>query len=464
MKRLLTGLALWLVLVTACTKTSFIESAGALVSLSTDTLHFDTVFTTLGSVTQSFKIFNQNNQKLRFSSIQLMGGSSSAFKINVDGTAGENFSNIELEPNDSIYVFVSATINPRAANLPFLVRDSILVQYNGQERFVQLEAFGQNANFLRNRRITRDTTWNNDLPFVILDGVLVDSNATLTINKGCRIYSHANAPFIVNGTLQVNGEADETSRVVFRGDRLDPLYADLPASWPGIYFTSSSKDNVLNYTTIKDAYQGIIAELPATVNRPKLTLNQCIIDNIYDAGITSFASSIKATNCLISNCGTNITFSAGGNYEFDHCTVVSYSNFFINHKSPVLQITNAYQNDIFPLSASFRNCIFYGEGGPVDNEVVVTKKGTPGTNDFRVLFTNVLYQNKNEQPAAVFNNSKREVNPDFLEVETTKRTFNFHLKPTSAAINAGIVTGVTIDLTGKSRGASGLPDLGCYEE
>jgi hypothetical protein len=287
----------------------------------------------------------------------------------------------------------------------------------------------------------------------------------LTINRGCKIYAHANAPFIVNGTLKVNGEATESSRVVFRGDRLDPVYTDLPGGWPGIYFTSSSKDNVLSYANIQNAYQGIIAELPGAGNKPKITLNQSIIDNIYDAGIISIASSIKATNCLISNCGSNIAAFAGGSYEFDHCTVVSYSNFFVSHKNPVLFISNALEDNIFPLSANFRNCIFYGEGGAVDNEVVLNKKGSPGADEFKVTFTNVLYKNKDEQGSASFVNSIKSANPEFLITDAGKREFNFHLKPTSPAINAGVNTGIGIDLAGKPRGGSaGLPDLGCFEE
>jgi predicted amidophosphoribosyltransferase len=56
----------------SCTKDSFITSPAALIGLSDDTLHFDTVFTSVGSVTQSLKIFNLNDQKLRLSNIELM--------------------------------------------------------------------------------------------------------------------------------------------------------------------------------------------------------------------------------------------------------------------------------------------------------------------------------------------------------------------------------------------------------
>src|SRR6478752_5367852 len=96
---------------TSCKKDSFINSADARLTITIDTLKYDTVFTTTGSITKSFKIINENNQKLRLSSIKLMGGNSSYFKINADGFIGPEVSNIEIEANDSVYVFVSVSIN-----------------------------------------------------------------------------------------------------------------------------------------------------------------------------------------------------------------------------------------------------------------------------------------------------------------------------------------------------------------
>ena len=78
-------------------------------------------------------------------------------------------------------------------------------------------------------------------PMLFLDHLLINANQTLTINKGCRIYVHADAPVIVDGTLQVNGLKDTVDRVYFRGDRLDDPYKDFPASWPGIFFHTSSQ-------------------------------------------------------------------------------------------------------------------------------------------------------------------------------------------------------------------------------
>lgn len=183
------------------------------------------------------------------SQVKLSGGASSPFKINVDGTSANEVDNIEIDANDSIYVFVQVNVNPTSQNLPFLLQDSILINYNGNKKFVQLQAYGQNAVFLNKSEITGNVTWNKTLPYVILGGILIDSGATLNVPEGTRIYLHANAPFLVNGTLIVNGTKEDS--VVFNGDRLDPDYKDLPAGWPGIFLAAAASIIILNIPLLK---------------------------------------------------------------------------------------------------------------------------------------------------------------------------------------------------------------------
>ena len=449
-----------LLLLFSCRKDSFITSPDARVSISADTLKYDTLFVTAGSTYRTLKIINENDQKLRISSLKLMGGASSVYKINVDGISGSQFSNLEINANDSIYVFVQVNVNPSAVNLPFVIRDSIQISYNGKDRKVQLEAWGQNAHFFRNKVVAADETWNNDLPYVILGSLQINANATLTINKGCRIYAHANAPIVVNGTLKTNGLKDTADRVYFQGDRLDEPYKDFPASWPGIYFGATSKDNVLNYTTIKNAYQAIGITEPSVNANPKLTLNECVIDNAYDAGIISLNSSINARNCLVSNCGKNLFLAQGGNYQFTHCTVVTYANRFIDHKDPVLTISNFANSSSANLTATFRNCILWGENGLVNDEVVVLKNGNT---TFNVNFDYNLWKVQTAPSNITSNQIINSQAPLFDSVNTTKNYYDFRLQTTSPAINKGIGAGVTTDLDGKPRPV-GLPDLGCFEK
>lgn len=450
----------------SCRKDSFITSKNAVVGFSSDTLFFDTVFTTTGSITEFVKIFNGNNQKLLLSDVKLMGGASSYFAINIDGSAGPEQSNLELEANDSLYIFVSVRINPSADTLPFVVQDSIQVSFNGNRRYIQLQAWGQNAHFLRSQVIKANTNWNNSMPYVILGSLQVDTNATLSIPKGTRIYFHADAPMLVDGTLEVTGDKGDSNKVWFLSDRLDDPYRNFPGSWPGIYFRASSINNTMQFAAIKNAYQAIVAEMPASNANPKLVLNECIIDNSYDAGILGDQSSIEATNCLISNCGKNILLGDGGNYQFTHCTAASYSTEFITHSQPVLALSN-YMVDgsgnltTASLNAVFLNCIFWGANGNVDNEVLVSQSSA-GNPPFSVNFSNCLWKMKTAPGGISSSNIIANSDPLFDSVNSFANIYDFHLKTGSPAIDKGAATSVSIDLDGNPRPV-GLPDLGCYE-
>jgi hypothetical protein len=452
-------------LIYSCRKDSFITSPDARVAVSADTLKFDTLFVTAGSTTRYFIIRNDNNQKLKISSVKLMGGAASPFKVNVDGSVGPEVNDIEIEANDSVYVLVQVNVNPNAANLPFIIRDSINITYNGSKQQVQLEAWGRNAHFFRNKKITANETWNNDLPYVILGYLLIDTNKVLTINKGCRIYNHADAPIVVDGTLLINGTKDTVDRVYFQGDRLDEPYSNYPGGWPGIFFRGSSKDNILNYAVLKNAYQAIGMQDPSPNANPKLTLNECVIDNAYDAGIISINSSVTARNCLISNCGNSVEIYKGGTYSFTHCTMATVSNSYILHKEPSVVLTNFVNINNVPsaahLDATFRSCIVWGENGTVDDEVVSAKNS--GAN-FNVTFQNCLWKLVTPPPNVSSPFTINNQNPQFDSIDVSNRYYDFRIKGTSPARNAGAPTAIPLDLDGKSRTANGTPDIGCFEK
>jgi hypothetical protein len=444
----------------SCSKDQLLDTTGR-VRIDKDTIRFDTIFTSAGSITNYFLIKNENKNTIRISNLQLIGGNSSFFKINVDGNPGTQFNNLEIEGEDSLYVFVRVNIQPNSDQLPFLIRDSIKIEANGFTSYKQLEAWGQNARYLRNGILKTNTTWTNELPYVILGGITIDTVATLTIEKGTRIHLNADAPMIVNGTLIVNGTKSDS--VVFQGNRLDEPYKNFPGSWPGIYIKSSSKDNLLTHARITNAYQGIVAELPAANSNPKIKINNCIIDQAFDAGLLGINSSIEVSNTQITNCGNNIALVLGGNYSFNHCTIVSYSNAYISHKNPVLLASNFIKqnNQIFSdaLNAQFVNSIFWGSEGFVENEVVVQKD--PGAS-LNVVFDHVLFRVKEDPKDASFINVIRNQDPSFDSVDVSKRYFDFKLKSNSPAINKGKATSLLSDFYGLPR--NGLPDLGCYEK
>ena len=467
LKRFLTFILLFFFacqLLSSCQKDSFITSESALLITSADTLKFDTVFTSIGSVTQTFKINNLNNQKLLLQQVKLMGGSSSPFSLNINGTANSLLNNIEIAANDSIYVFVTAKINPNSAPLPFIVKDSIGIVYNGNSKFIQLEGYGQNANFLRNRNISGNITWPNNLPYVILGSLTINAGSSLTIEAGCKIYSHANAPFLVNGTLVTYGT--QALPIIFNGDRIDGNYKDLPAAWLGIYFTGTSSDNNMTHTIIKNALQAVVAEQPSINTKPKLTLHQCIIDNAMDVGLMSINSSISADNSLITNCGNNLRLTYGGVYNFTNCTLVSFSTSFIGHTKPVLIINNSFINgtsvQTSALTANFTNCIIWGDGSLVDNEITIDKQGT---DSFNVLLDHCLYKANTDPANSIISQCIKNQMPLFDNIDYAKQIFNFKTNNSLApGVDKGLNgTGFAKDLNDNNRTVN-ITDIGCYEK
>jgi hypothetical protein len=393
-----------------------------------------------------------------------MGGTSSPYKININGIASTEQNDIEIAANDSIYVFVTVTINPSAANLPFIVADSVLINYNGNDRFVQLQAYGQNAHFLNNTVISTNTVWPNDLPYVILGSIQVDTTIILNIDPGCRIYAHANAPFIVDGTLIINGT--KGNEVVFAGDRLDDPYRDFPAGWPGIYFRDVSINNVMTYAIVKNAYQAVVTEDPAMNANPKLIMHQCIIDNAYDAGLLSINSNVQVDNTLISNCGKNINIILGGDYSFTNCTVASYSNSFLLHKTPVLIASNFLDQGGTVITANmnafFHNCIFWGDNGTIDDEVIVNKQGN---NPFTVTMDHCLYKAVTDPSFTNLNAIIKNVDPSFDSIDINHKYYDFRITKNGLApgIDQGTITAFSKDLDNNNRNVN-ITDIGCYEK
>ncbi len=443
----------------------FNNSPDANVTSSLDSLKFDTVFVSRGSIVKSFLIYNNNEQKLLINNIRLGGGMNSFFKMNVNGQPATIANNIEIPKNDSIYVFIQVNIDPNNALLPYLVRDSVLINYNGVEKKVQLEAYGKNAVFLKNQTIKTNTTWSKQLPYVVLGGLLIDSFAQLTIPAGTRIFCNANAPIIVKGRLVVQGNTiDTTQRVVFTGDRLDEDYKDLPASWPGIVFTEISNSNTIDGAIIKNAYQAILIDKPINNNLTTLTLRNTVIENAFENGMVAKNAQVNAYNCLWSNCGNAINVTEGGNYIFEHCTMASYNTKYILHKTALALVSNTSNTSNatpYALQMQYKNCIIWAnENGIVDDEIKLQRQGnTP----FTINLSNSLYRATNTSPNITLSQTIANINPMFDSISIANNYYSFKLKPTSPVLQKGLPTTLLVDLNSKNRTVGTAPDMGCYE-
>ena len=123
---------------------NYIEDKGARLEFTLDTLFFDTVFTTIGTVTESFRVKNPHNQFIRIDEINLAGGASSVFRINVDGEPGSHFSGVELAPNDSLFVFVEATLDPNGSGDILRIQDSVVFLSNGNIQVIIVDTVNHN--------------------------------------------------------------------------------------------------------------------------------------------------------------------------------------------------------------------------------------------------------------------------------------------------------------------------------
>ncbi len=461
------------ILFQSCQRDIILRDSSARVEFSNDTLNFDTVFTSIGSATKYFKVYNKNNKSVILSSIEVAGGSGSKFKINVDGQQGPLVKNIEIRAKDSAYVFVQVFINPAKDSL--LVMDSINFKLNGNLQKVKLEAWGQNINLI-NRAVLNTQTWNIGKPYVIYDTVLVDSSAILTINQGTTVYFHRNALLVVEGTLLINGTLDNP--VVLRGDRLDianyspPLpYDKIPGQYGGIWIMNSSVLSKFNYATIRNGTTGIIVGALRQAGQAVLELSNCKLENHSFAGIFAFNAKITAYNCLIDNCGT-FTFAGfdGGDYEFYQSTFANYYNLAGSGSTPSLQLTNHYEHDTAKFRANlkkayFGNCIISGSESTSFNA-----DSFPGY-QLNYTFDHCLIKGKaaeitNYNPGKFINTSiLDQANPGFKSVEQNK--FDFTLASGSIYLRQKgsfeIGQLYPFDYYGISRVNGDPPDLGAFQ-
>ncbi|MDD4645766.1 MAG: hypothetical protein PHY99_07240, partial [Bacteroidales bacterium] len=217
-----------LLLVMSCNKYEPINNPDAKLEFSTDTVLFDTIFTTIGSTTKNFRVYNRHSQPIVIDRIILAGNKTSNYRLNINGRVTNSLENIEIPAKDSIYIFVEVNLDPNNLNNPMVVQDSIIFQTNGNTQDVDLVAFGQDVHLI-NGEILKTQTWINDKPYLVYNSMLVDSLETLTVESGTRIHFHKRSSMLVKGTLLVKGSLEEP--VSFLGDRLEDQYDEYPAQW-----------------------------------------------------------------------------------------------------------------------------------------------------------------------------------------------------------------------------------------
>jgi len=458
------------------------------ISFSTDSVMFDTIFTTTGSITKKFSVYNNSNYDIKIDEINL-ASSNSPFRINVDGN--ENYaSNINIRANDSIFIFVEVTINPNNSNNPLIHLDSISFRSRNKSKYLKLIAWGQDAHFhtsnsyiliensensqidtFHYHKISQNSIWTNDKPHVIIGNLIIENGATLEILDGVKIYLHYNSNIIVGefwesinnkSSIKINGNYYNSIQIT--SDRLDEYYNELPGQWGKIWLTSNSDNNEITNTLIKNGQIGIHIDTISQNISPKLKIENCVITNHSYYGILSYSSKIEAINCFIfNNLINNVFLFAGGDYNFIHCNLLS------NNQYPSLRMSNFYE-DIFGneqirpmINANFINTVVHGN---LENEIFIEKTEF---GDFNYLFKNSLVKvdpnTVDTSNYEVFSNVIFNQNPRILNLQNIE--YDFQIDSISPLINSGdnqISILYPNDIFGNNRINDKAPDIGAIEK
>ncbi len=479
---------LLLLSLTFCQKEKFSTDPADKLEFSTDTLRFDTVFTQLGSATRFFKIYNRRKESIRIAKIYLENGSNSSFNLNIDGVSGNAQENLEIAPNDSMYVFAEVTINPNDEFSPFVLTENLVFETNGNVQKVVLEAFGQNANYIPSRFGAGgaagfgcgggEWVWDDPKPYVIY-GVLIIDSCTVRIPKGTRVYVHGGLgkfvdeegitqryndgfiAFVNQGKLIVEGTLEEP--VIFKGDRLESEFDDEPGQWTGLWLQAGTKGHSIEHCIVRNSIIGIRVDSAA-----ELTLRNSQIYNTASSGLIGVHAKITAENCLFhTNTGFGIQLEYGGEYEFNYCTVGSYGV-----DGEALRMGNAICLDpgcgLFvsnKLMARFQNCILFGSRN--DQITLFDRLDDRSQFDYelkncivrvRDLIKDTAYPDFLDHCQPCINADNR----DTIFVDVNKRNFRLDTLNSIANRYAVPVPGIDRDLDGKTRDAVN-PDAGCYE-
>ncbi|MCB9235807.1 MAG: hypothetical protein H6581_29435 [Bacteroidia bacterium] len=378
-----------------------------ILELSTDTVQFDTIFTTFPSPTERLVFRNPTKSRLKIDAIYLNKGDASEFSLIVDGLTQNRVEDFELAAGDSAIIFVDFTSQMKDD----FARDRIVFEVNGQSQWAEVEAYVMDAYFYSAPKdsilvLDCNTVFDNTKPIVIDGIVRVQEGCQLTILAGTQLFftprKDGNFNLIsmidVWGTLDVQGALG--NEVVFQQTRFGDKYFENPAQWRGIRMWVTSQNSHISHAILKNGLIGIeVDSLPVNGN-PKLLLEKTEIRNMGGYGLLGVGAGwpnlgdapiIQATNTLIHNCKeNNLLFYAGGTGEFYNCTFVNYSISF-SRQDPQIGLSNYFVDTAdlanpFPIDVNFYNCIIEGSEEEEVGFDTIQRNFLP----FELSFTNCL--------------------------------------------------------------------------
>jgi hypothetical protein len=353
-----------------------LQTTGSL-AFSVDTVKFDTVFTSLRTVTKRLWVYNRNPRAVNVDLISLDNSATSPYTLIINGDQRQTASGIYIRGNDSLLILVRALLTDNGQSLAakkYVLEEKLNFRTNGQEQHVLLRSFGQNIYLHNNATLACGEVWRNDRPHVLYGTVRVPASCTLTIKPGTRIYAHAGAALVVQGRLLVNAPADynpgssatdtvkatNANIVRFSGDRsAEAQYATAPGQWTGIVLAPGSQGNLIRYAQIQNATIGVLLYNPNNTAAPDATIQNTVIRYISGnnvsfagavstlgtgAGVLNIQGKVTLTNTLLHDCYEYAVLGQGGNTALNFCTIANYAATGGVRKTQSLTFTNAVTN------------------------------------------------------------------------------------------------------------------------
>lgn len=443
----------------SCIEDGVSTSSSDQPQFSVDTLRLTDSFTGATTPTGRFIVHNRHNKIISIGSIALRDREQGIFRLNVDGISGKEFENVEIRPNDSIFVFVEAKLPVNGVDNPVVVENILDFTTQGQTRSVVLTVTGQDAVDIEGVTLTSNTVWTDAKPYHIYDSLVVAENVTLRLNPGTRLAFHDKAYMKVYGTLISEGTAEKP--VQFTGDRTGFVASDIPyeimsGQWDGLFFAPTSKDNLLKFTSIRNYANGIV--LDNVSSSPALTVIASQLRNSSGYVLASLHSDLALYASELAEAAEGILLLEGGTHTINHCTIANYY-LFSALGGPAVQFYhfNEKSDDesgMPYLTADITNSIIYGNGTDLNvgdftgcqvyiRNTLLRSAGTDDDNFIACLWdTDPLYYT---------------VRKDYY--------FNYHLQPESPAIGAANPSlthaNSLVDFSGNYRNTV-TPELGAY--
>lgn len=446
----------------SCIDDDFTTSSSDLLTFSTDTLSFDTVFTEQGTPTARLKVYNRAKKAVNISSIEI-ANPSSRFSMNVDGLSGSRFQDVEIRGGDSIFIFVECKLPESAGAAPALTEDAIVFVTNGVRQEVVLTAWGQNVRRLRSLRLTSDTRLTADIPYVVFDSLIVERGATLSIDPGVQLLFHDKASLTVRGRIEAIGEPGHL--IDMRGDRLDDVLPDvgydiLAGQWQGIDIAPESFGNRLEYVNMRSTVHGLVVDSTSDLSQRKLLMLNCWLHNSQDNVLSSRYAWVDALGCCFSEAANHVVSLTGGRHEFTQCTLSNYY-LFAGAWESILGLYHCMPSDAGEnaeplMQADFRNGIIYGMGSELN---------IADLSDSAVFMRNMLFGVTGKDDNN-FLNCLWDSDPLFYTVREDY-LFDYRVQPDSPAIGAADSAFITpmlrYDMYGIDRLTDTSPTLGAFQ-